>query len=79
MYVVDVCTCHLTSVLLCICFPYREYECMSLRCIDLTGEFFNYNAGTCIYMYDSDGTQGVILIIVKAGCHLVAIAQVVEH
>ena len=36
-----------------------------------------------IHMYmcilDSDGTYGVILRIVKAGCHLVAIAQVVEH
>ena len=28
---------------------------------------------------DSDGTYGVILRIVKAGCHLVALAQVVEH
>ena len=27
----------------------------------------------------SDGTYGVILRIVKAGCHPVAIAQVVEH
>ena len=28
---------------------------------------------------DSDGTYEVILRIVKAGCHPVAIAQVVEH
>ena len=27
----------------------------------------------------TDGTYGVILRIVKAGCHPVAIAQVVEH
>ena len=37
-----------------------------------------------MYMYmpvdpDSDGTYRVILRIVKAGCHPVAIAQVVEH
>ena len=29
--------------------------------------------------WDSDGTYRVILRIVKAGCHPVAIAQVVEH
>ena len=33
----------------------------------------NYNNSTC------DGTYRVILRIVKAGCHPVAIAQVVEH
>ena len=34
----------------------------------------------CVHVHeqDSDGTYGVILRIVKAGCHLVAIAQVVE-
>ena len=33
-----------------------------------------------MYLYMcSDGTYGVILRIVKAGCHPVAIAQVVEH
>ena len=30
-------------------------------------------------LQDSDGIYGVILRIVKAGCHPVAIAQVVEH
>ena len=34
---------------------------------------------TCMYMYMYDGTYKVTLKIVKAGCHPVAIAQVVEH
>ena len=34
---------------------------------------------TCTRKQGSDGTYGVILRIVKAGCHPVAIAQVVEH
>ena len=32
-----------------------------------------------VHVYVSDGTYGVILRIVKAGCHPVAIPQVVEH
>ena len=32
-----------------------------------------------MYMYMYDGTYKVTLKIVKAGCHPVAIAQVVEH
>ena len=32
-----------------------------------------------VLQYIRDGTYGVILRIVKAGCHPVAIAQVVEH
>ena len=32
-----------------------------------------------VHVRESDGTYGVILRIVRAGCHLVAIAQVVEH
>ena len=32
-----------------------------------------------VRIWDSDGTFRVILRIVKAGCHPVAIAQVVEH
>ena len=35
--------------------------------------------GYCTYKRGSDGTYGVILRIVKAGCHPVVIAQVVEH
>ena len=35
--------------------------------------------GEDICTWDSDGTYRVILRIVKAGCHPVAIAQVVEH
>ena len=34
---------------------------------------------TASRVHDVDGTYGVILRIVKAGSHLVAIAQVVEH
>ena len=32
-----------------------------------------------LHVHVHDGTYGVIMRIVKAGCHLVAIAQVVEH
>ena len=32
-----------------------------------------------MHMYSTYGIYGVILRIVKAGCHPVAIAQVVEH
>ena len=34
---------------------------------------------TACFTYMCDGTYSVILRIVKAGCHPVAIAQVVEH
>ena len=48
-------------------------------------QLFTYNGHcTCHIVlvgpwWDSDGTYGVILRIVKAGCHPVAIAQVVKH
>ncbi len=37
-----------------------------------------YNMHIYVYMY-MDSTYRAMLRIVKAGCHLVAIAQVVEH
>ena len=42
----------------------------------------NVHTCTCTvttYRYVHDGTYRVILSIVKAGCHTVAIAQVVKH
>ena len=39
-------------------------------------------SGVCVRGWSThvhDGTYGVILRIVRAGCHQVAIAQVVEH
>ena len=46
------------------------YTCMcTCTCLVHTGQSLT----------SSDGTDGVILRIVKAGCHPVAIAQVVEH
>ena len=40
---------------------------------------YKYSVCSHVHVHVHDGTYRVILRIVKAGCHPVAIAQVVEH